>query len=225
MWDEITFFRAAHGVDHFWEVSDTFTENSRWLDEFVALRPNNLDVSFNVYGRASNISRAMACQLKELGVYEVFLGIESGDDSVLALANKGATVSQSLRAVEHLAACGIKVVASFVLGLPGETSRSLQKTTALARQLLAFGNIVETSTSIMLPIPGSRAFSMLNALPDLRDKYAGDLFDLEELKRDWIMRFTQTDPDELEGALRETITLFPLNDSFSQPVALSAPMC
>jgi radical SAM superfamily enzyme YgiQ (UPF0313 family) len=127
--------------------------------------------------------------------------------------------------VEHLAACGVKVVASFVLGLPGETARSLQKTMALARELLAFGNIVETSTSIMLPIPGSRAFSMLSARPGLCSKYSSDLFDLEELKYDWISQFTRTTPDELECALRETMTLFPLNDSFSQPRAQSAPMC
>lgn len=225
LWAEIRHFRERSGVNHFWEVSDTFTENSRWLDEFVALKPHDLDVSFNVYGRTSNISLQMARQLRELQVYEVFLGIESGDDNLLALANKGTTVGQSLRAVEHLAACGMKVVASFVLGLPGETTRSLQKTMALARELLSFGNIVETSCSIMLPIPGSRAFSMLTAQPDMRSKYSGDLLDLEELKHDWIMRFTQTGPDELECALRETMTLFPLNDSFSQPAARSAPMC
>jgi radical SAM superfamily enzyme YgiQ (UPF0313 family) len=225
LWAEVRFFQERLGVNHFWEVSDTFTENSRWLDEFLALRPHDVDASFNVYGRASNISLQMARQLKELQVYEVFLGIESGDDNVLALANKGTTVGQSLRAVEHLAACGVKVVASFVLGLPGETARSLQKTMALARELLAFGNIVETSTSIMLPIPGSRAFSMLSARPGLCSKYSSDLFDLEELKYDWISQFTRTTPDELECALRETMTLFPLNDSFSQPRAQSAPMC
>jgi len=225
LWAEIMYFRNKVGVSHFWEISDTFTENSRWLDDFVAARPHGLDVSFNVYGRTSNISLQMARQLKELNVYEVFLGIESGDDSLLTLANKGTTVAQSLRAVEHLAACGIKVVASFVLGLPGETARSLQKTTVHARELLGFGNIVETSCSIMLPIPGSRAFSMLCSRPELRGKYDGDLFDLEEMKRDWITRFTQTTPDELDCALRETMTLFPLNDSFSQPATESAPMC
>ena len=225
LWSEIRFFHETRGVKHFWEVSDTFTENSRWLEEFVASRPSDLDISFNVYGRTSNITRSMARQLKDLGVHEVFLGIESGDDAVLSLANKGTNVDQSRRAVEHLAACDVRAVASFVLGLPGETGRSLQKTLSLARELLAFGNIVETSTSIMLPIPGSRAFSMLSAQPDLCGKYSGDLFDLEELKHDWIMRFTRTSPDEPECALRETMTMFPLNDSFSQVATQSAPMC
>jgi anaerobic magnesium-protoporphyrin IX monomethyl ester cyclase len=225
LWEEIRFFAEQFGVNLFWEVSDTFTENSRWLEEFAALKPGNLDVSFNVYGRSPNITRRMASLLKNLGVYEVFLGVESGDDRILALSNKGITSKQSLRAVEHLAEAGINAVVSFVLGLPGETSVSLSKTKSLAQQLLMFGNVVETSCSIMLPIPGSPAFSMLSERHTLGLKHCADLLDLEELKHDWITHFTHVSSDELRCALRETTALFPLNDSFSQPLTESAPMC
>jgi radical SAM superfamily enzyme YgiQ (UPF0313 family) len=167
----------------------------------------------------------MARQLKSLGVYEVFIGAESGDDEILELMNKGIKVDQTRRAVELLANEGISVIVSFVLGLPGESSRTLQKTMDFARELYRYGNIVETSTSILLPIPGSNGFEMLMKVPGMKEKHASDFLDLEELKLDWIRNFTSTGPDELQDALRTTLDVFPLNETFSQRELLSAPMC
>jgi radical SAM superfamily enzyme YgiQ (UPF0313 family) len=127
--------------------------------------------------------------------------------------------------VELLAEQDIQVILSFVLGLPGETSQTLRKTVDFARELHCYGNIVETSTSTLLPIPGSTAFEDLIAIPGMARKHAGDQLDLEELKRDWIKCFTRTHPSELQQALAETWRMFPLNNTFWQRDAASAPMC
>lgn len=224
-WEEIEFLKHEHEVGFFWEVCDTFTENSRWIDELVSTKPACCDTQFHVYGRANNISRHMARQLKQLGVYEVFIGAESGDDALLVAANKGTTTDQVRRAVELLAEQDIQVVLSFVLGLPGETSKTLQKTMEFARELFSCGNIVETSTSTLLPIPGSTAFEKLMAVPSMAGKHASDKLDLEDLKRDWIRFFTKTSQSELQQALAETWKMFPLNNTFLQPNAASAPCC
>ncbi len=224
LWDEISFFNRRHGVNYFWEICDTFAENSKWIDEFVRSKPRNLDISLHVYGRSSNISRKMAGQLKELGVYAVFIGAESGDDRILALANKGIKTDQTRRAIEFLAEIGINVVVSFVFGLPGETSQSIQKTVDFARELYRYGNIVETS-SILLPIPGSNSFDLLMKIPGMQGKHSSDLLDLEELKLDWIRNFTRTSPAELQAAMDDTLQIFPLNNTFIQKEAQSAPMC
>jgi radical SAM superfamily enzyme YgiQ (UPF0313 family) len=225
IWSELAFLNRKHGVDFFWEVSDTFTENSRWLERFLEVRPPGLDVALSIYGRPSNISRKMASLLRDLNVYEVFLGIESGDDQILARMNKGCRVDDSRRAVERLTEVGINVVVSFVLGLPGETSESLQKTVDFAQDLYWYGSIAETSASILLPIPGSRSFDMLMRVPGMATKHDTDLFDLEELKLDWVRNFTRTSPLELESALAEISAMFPLNNTFMEKQAVSAPMC
>lgn len=224
-WDEIEHLQREFGVNFFWEVCDTFTENSRWIDEFVATRPSRTDARFHVYARANNLSRHMARQLKRLGVYEVFIGAESGDDGLLVAANKGTTTAQVRRAVELLAEQDIQVILSFVLGLPGETPETLQKTIDFARELYYHGNIVETSTSILLPIPGSAAFQRLTAIPGLAQKHGSDQLDLEELKRDWIRHFTHTRLEELQQALSDTWRMFPLNNTFWQADDASAPQC
>jgi radical SAM superfamily enzyme YgiQ (UPF0313 family) len=225
MWEEITFLQRTHGVDFFWEVCDTFTEDSRWLRRFVDLKPRNSGFRFHIYGRSSNISRQMTEMLQELGVYEVFLGVESGDDAMLVAANKGYTADQSRRAVELLAEKNIQVVISFVLGLPGETSASLQTTVDFARELQMFGNIVETSCSVMLPLPGSTAFKRMLAQPQLSSRHMGDLLDLERLKQDWLQNFSRVSMSEVTHALRIITTCFPINNSFSQLELRSALTC
>ncbi|MDZ7362130.1 MAG: B12-binding domain-containing radical SAM protein [candidate division KSB1 bacterium] len=224
IWNEIISYQNI-GIDYVWDVCDTFTEDDRWIKEFIGLRPSNCNVRFQIYGRPNHITNRMSMQLRELGVYEVFIGAESGDDVILKNSNKGITVTQVRRAVDALANCGLKVIISFVLGLPGENYETLQKTIDFARELISYGNSIETSCSIMLPIPGSAAFSQLVRIPQLKDKYAQDLFDLEEIKVDWVKFFTDIPYAELLAAQDEITELFPLNSSFSKPEWISAPCC
>lgn len=225
LWGEIEYYNKNHRVDYFWEVCDTFTEDDQWIKDFIATRPKDLDVSFQVYGRANHLTPRMCHQLKELGVYEVFMGVESGDDLILKNSNKGQTVEHTLRAIDALSKENIRTVISFVLGLPGESSSSLQKTVDLSKRLSSYDSIVETSTSIMLPIPGSNAFTKLTQIPHYKLKHNSDLLDLEELKVDWLSEFTNVTLEECEDSLFEITDAFPLNNSFSQKDKMSAPQC
>src|SRR3972149_3915951 len=75
LWDEIEYFYKEFGVDYFWEVSDTFTEDDAWLKEFLYSRPKELEnIAFHIYGRPNHITQRMAKQLKELNDFEVFIG-------------------------------------------------------------------------------------------------------------------------------------------------------
>jgi len=226
MWDEIEHYFKRFGINYFWEVCDTFTEDDKWINEFLYTRPKHLsEIYFQIYGRPNHITERMARQLKELNVFEVFIGAESGDDLILKSANKGIRTEHTLRAVEALAKNDIDVILSFVLGLPGETSQTLEKTLKFAKKLYAFGNIKETSTSIMLPLPGSSSFEMLTKQEELKNKYDTDLLDLEELKRDWCKSYTFVEYEELKVVLDEILSMFPLNDSFERVNLKSAPMC
>ena len=165
VWDEISYFNKKYNVEHFWEVCDTFTENDNWMKEFINTRPRNIDVAFQVYARPNHISNRMVKQLKELNVKEVFIGAESGDDIILKNSNKGCKVSHTIQAVKNLNKEGIQTIISFVFGLPEETSETLKKTINLANEILQYGNVMETSSSVLLPIPGSTSFKMLMKYP------------------------------------------------------------
>ena len=62
--------------------------------------------------------------LKQAGMQLVYLGIESGDDEVLARVQKGVTSEQMIEAGQKIIAAGMKLSAMLVLGLGGrELSR------------------------------------------------------------------------------------------------------
>lgn len=62
------------------------------------------------------------------GLIEIFVGVESADDSVKAAIHKGTTIEQDTNVLEWCRALGIKMKASFILGLPSESMDSMKKT-------------------------------------------------------------------------------------------------
>jgi p-methyltransferase len=62
------------------------------------------------------------------GCHAVFLGIENGDTTMLEYMNKNATIDDFRWAINQLNARGIMSLASFMVGFPGETEETVQKT-------------------------------------------------------------------------------------------------
>lgn len=225
IWQEIEYFNEQYGVDYFWDVCDNFIEDEKWIDNFIETKPENLNVAFQIYGRPNNVTPQTANKLKRLNVYEVFIGAESGDNKILANSKKGIKTEHTLRAIETLANEGINVIVSFVIGLPGETYESLEKTILFAKEISKYENVTETSTGLMLPIPGSNAFKQLMSNPKMLLKYDSDNIDLEDLRIDWVEQFTHVSDIDLHRAQEQVTEMFPLNNTFLQKELAVAPYC
>lgn len=59
-------------------------------------------------------------ELREAGLKMVYLGVESGDDSILALVNKGVTASEMIEAGKRVIESGIKLSVMVITGLGGK---------------------------------------------------------------------------------------------------------
>lgn len=59
-------------------------------------------------------------ELREAGLNLVFLGLESGDQQILDLINKGTTVDKQIKAVDRASQAGIRTSVSVILGLGGK---------------------------------------------------------------------------------------------------------
>ena len=72
--------------------------------------------------------------LKQAGLQMIYLGIESGDDEVLARVHKGADSGQMIAAGQKVLAAGLKLSAMLVLGLGGKelSSRHAQSSARVA---------------------------------------------------------------------------------------------
>jgi p-methyltransferase len=86
------------------------------------------------YFRCNLATPEIVAMMKESNCGGVFLGIESGDDHVLEIMKKKATVAEYARGIGLLNAAGIPSFASLILGFPGETRASVDNTIALLNE-------------------------------------------------------------------------------------------
>jgi p-methyltransferase len=124
------------GVENVVFIDDTFNvpeERFRAICEMMIRR----DFGFRwfSYFRCGSVRRADTFTLmRRSGCAGVFLGIESGDATVLRNMDKASTVEQYRRGIAALHAEGILTFASFICGFPGETAETVANTIAFIRE-------------------------------------------------------------------------------------------
>lgn len=91
--------------------------------------------ALSVFARVSDLDDAVCERMALAGVRHVFIGQESGDQSVLNSMRKGTKVSQVRPALDALARSGIKATFGFISGFPGEDAAAANRTRDLMVRL------------------------------------------------------------------------------------------
>jgi len=105
-----------------------------------------LSVRWRAYARVDTVDEELLAWMGRTGCERILFGAESGSTEILRRVRKGITPEQTRRAVQMTREAGIGVLASFVLGLPGETPQTL-------RQTLEFADSLEVPYSLNLLTP------------------------------------------------------------------------
>ena len=133
---------------------DTFTSDRAWAKE-VAQLVQREGVRLPWFANIrTNVDRETLATLHQAGLRECATGFESGDNLVLANMRKGQVVEQQRKFVANCRDLGILVHGCFMVGFPGETQQTLQKTLELAIEL----DPDSAQFYPMMPYPGTGAF-------------------------------------------------------------------
>ena len=151
--NEIRHINEVYGFKAFMIFDDTFAMDEKRLKEMTWLLKGK-DFKFRCFGRANLLTRDICALLKEMNVVEVGVGIESGSDKILKVNKKRTTVSQNILAVRNLHDFGIRTKAFMIIGLPGETERTIQET----RLWMDVAKPDDVDFSIFQAMPGSDIF-------------------------------------------------------------------
>jgi hopanoid biosynthesis associated radical SAM protein HpnJ len=73
--------------------------------------------------------------MAEAGARLFIVGFESGDPQILKNIKKGATVEMARKFVKNCKELGIAIHGDYIIGLPGETKESIQRTLEFAQEL------------------------------------------------------------------------------------------
>jgi anaerobic magnesium-protoporphyrin IX monomethyl ester cyclase len=147
------------GYDSLWIADDNFTLNLSFLRDFCQ-RMVGQRIGWSCLSRVTGINADIAYMMKAAGCRRVYLGLETGDQATLDLMNKKASVEESTSAVHQFRQAGIEVAAFFIVGYPGETVASIEKTFELALSL----PLDDISFNVPYPLPGSNLFNRVSGL-------------------------------------------------------------
>jgi len=181
------------GVDNILFHADTFTLDKNLVEELcdtliAAGKP--LRWACNTHVKSLYRKPELVRKMKMAGCWMIAIGIESGDDQVLKNIKKQTTVEQIESVVRMINTAGIEAWGYFVLGLPGDTPQTLDKTINFALSL----PLKIAKFDIGAPYPGTEFYLWAKDHNYLRvgkyedfDQNASAVVEYPNLSRDEIM--------------------------------------
>jgi radical SAM superfamily enzyme YgiQ (UPF0313 family) len=120
------------------------------------LKEQGEELKMWAYSRVDTIRRPGLLKLvKDAGIKWLCLGIESADKNVRLEVSKGKFEDVDItKVIEQVHDAGIEVMANYIVGLPGDTHESMQKTLDLSLELCTSG----WNTYAAMALPGSQLY-------------------------------------------------------------------
>lgn len=155
--DELQYIVEKLGITNVMFYDDTFTvDKKRFLKICKEMVKRKLNLRYYCQLRVDTIDEEVANGLAESGCITAALGIESGDEEILKTLKKGYKKNRAYKAVAALKAAGVPILASYIIGSPGDTHESIKKTFEFAKEL----DTDQAKFMICTPFPGTELFDM-----------------------------------------------------------------
>ncbi len=133
---------------------DTFTIDQKRIKVFCQeIQKRNLKIVWSCNARPSLDYETMK-NMKESGCRLIIVGYESGSDKILQNIKKGITTVQIKKFTKEAKKTGLMVHGDFIIGLPGETKKTVEKTMRFIKELKP--NILQVA--VAAPIPGTEFY-------------------------------------------------------------------
>ncbi|MEM0313771.1 MAG: radical SAM protein [Candidatus Bathyarchaeia archaeon] len=156
--DEIEWLIREFNVDAVTFYDDTFTFSRERVEKICdGLLERGIDVPWDCQTRADCISPELLEKMKKAGCQVITLGIESASQNTLKAVGKGTTLEQNEKAVRMIKEAGISVVASVIIGYPGESIDDVNHTLDFLKKLKPDDAYICIAT----PYPGTELYRMI----------------------------------------------------------------
>jgi radical SAM superfamily enzyme YgiQ (UPF0313 family) len=107
--------------------------------------------------RANLASRELLARMKAAGLKRTAFGVETGDPEMLVRIDKKIDHDTIRQAFANAKAVGIETIGFFIIGLPGDTRETMQRTIDFAIEL----DPLIANFSMMTPYPGTRVYEIV----------------------------------------------------------------
>src|SRR6202161_4559859 len=139
-------------VKEFFFDDDTLTDNLPRV-EALAKELGKLGITWSCNAKA-NVPRKTLEVMKDNGLRLLLVGYESGNDQILINIKKGVRIDIAREFSRNARDLGIKIHGTFILGLPGETTETIQQTIKFACDI----DPETIQVSLAAPYPGTELY-------------------------------------------------------------------
>jgi len=160
--------QAFPEVKEYFFDDDTFNiQKARTIELCERLKPLGLTWSCN--SRVTTDFETLK-SMKKAGCRLLIVGFESGDPQILKNIKKGATIQRALDFANDCRKLGLVMHGDFILGLPGETKKSIRNTIEFAKRL----DCETIQVSIAHAFPGTELFEYVEQNGFITNKAMSD---------------------------------------------------
>jgi radical SAM superfamily enzyme YgiQ (UPF0313 family) len=132
---------------------ETFTiDKQRVLDICRAMVDEKQNIRWYCNTRANLLDAELLKAMRAAGCRGMSIGVESGSQMILDAASKRISVEEAKEVIRLAKKHRIKVLCSFIFGLPGENWKTVEETIAFVRETLPTG----VQFNVAVPYPGTK---------------------------------------------------------------------
>jgi len=161
LYNHMKHLKEKFGIRHVNFYDDQFTFHRDRVEEFCRLMIDQpLGMTYNCAVRAEHVDHELLSLMKAAGCWMVSLGIESGDEQLLAQHRQNADLNLLAETIRMIKSCGIRTKGLLMMGLPGESKESIQRSMEYVFSL----PIDDFNLAKFTPFPGSPIYENIHQL-------------------------------------------------------------
>ncbi|OGR03141.1 MAG: B12-binding domain-containing radical SAM protein [Deltaproteobacteria bacterium RIFOXYD12_FULL_50_9] len=161
LYNHLAYLQDRFKIRHINFYDDQFTFNRERVEKFCrAMIDRPLHMTFNCAVRAEHIDFDLLRLMKEAGCWMISLGIETGDEDLLARHRQNADLTMLADKIRLIKKAGIRTKGLLMMGLPGESEKSIQK----SRDYVFSLPIDDFNLAKFTPFPGSPIYEKIHEL-------------------------------------------------------------
>ncbi len=154
----VLFLKKQYGIKHLNFYDDQFTFNRQRVVDFCRMVIDQpLGLTFNCAARAEHLDFELLQLMKSAGCWMISLGIETGDEDLLAAHRQNPDLNMMREKIELIKKAGIRVKGLLMMGLPGESEASIRK----SREYVYSLPIDDFNLAKFTPFPGSPVYKQI----------------------------------------------------------------
>ena len=154
--DEINYLIKKYGAEEIAIWDEEFTIDKERVKKFCdLLKKENIKIDWSCSARVNSVDYELLHLMKQSGCSLIMYGVESGNQEMLKRIKKYITLGQIEKAFKITKRAGIPIRAFFMLGLVGDTIKTMKQTIAFAKKL----NPDIASFTLLAPLPNTEDYT------------------------------------------------------------------